>query len=76
MCECVCVPCASLVVPQKPEETNGSPSVLGGGEPPCGSWELILGLLHEQQVLSPTGPSPQPCDGASHSLMDEDCVLT
>jgi hypothetical protein len=31
-----------------------------GYEPPSGSWELILVLLKNQQVLLITNPSPQP----------------
>ena len=29
-------------------------------EPPCGGWELNLGLLQEQQVLLTTEPSLRP----------------
>ncbi|XP_052021605.1 death domain-containing protein CRADD isoform X2 [Apodemus sylvaticus] len=56
----VCVPCACL--PQRPAggvRFHGT-RVSDSCELPCGSWELNLGLLEEQLVISTTKPPLQP----------------
>jgi hypothetical protein len=43
--------------------------VIGSCEPPCGYWELDLGLLQEQQVFLTTKPSLQPLSKDSYILI-------
>lgn len=62
ICICICASLAYLVPKEGLEEGTGSlrTGLKVGCEPPCGSWELNLSLLQEQQVLLTTELSLQP----------------